>query len=661
MKLPAQFNTIRFKLSLVIGILTVVYSCILVSYFNYKYKTTLLNDAIEKSNILAKNYASDIRSEMERALDISRTTAQIFSSQVNTEYPLNLTREDANIILRNIVDKNRFLSGIYTAWEPNKFDNKDPEYAGLPGNHANGNFVPYWYRDTKTEKLAFEPLKLYLQEGKGDYYLKTRISRKETVIDPIKYKIGDRQVLLMTLVVPILTPKEEFVGIVGADISCESLQKLVDQSTLFDGYGQLAIISYNGTVVAATNKENLLGLNVKFVLPDIHSKIQGITGAKSFVEQDTLKTFVPILIGATKTPWYIVIKVPLTYLTAGLIDELLKLTLFGLLFLGLLVSITSYYIKKLLSPVRKITRIAQKVAVGNLDEYFVESTTTEIEQLNEAFKKVIESQKGITEVTEAIAGGDYGKRAIVKSEFDVLASSVNLMIDNLKTSTEEDNKRKWSNEGYAQFAELLRSESDLKKLSQLALNYLIKYLNGNQGGLFVATGKEPNIVLELVATFAYNRVKFIHKTIKIGEGLVGQAYLERESVFLTEIPANYVQITSGLGDANPNCLIIVPLLNNEVVEGVLEMASFVSLLPHQIDFIEKCAVSLASVIASTRVNDLTNKLLREAQEKTELMKMQEEGMRQNMEELAATQEEMNRKEDELLARIKELEEQVVSS
>ncbi len=658
MRLSSRFNTIRFKLSLVVGILTFIYSSILVSYFNYKYKSTLVNDAIEKSNVWANNYAGEIKSEIESALDISRTTAQMFASKVNPDYPLNLTRKDANQILRNIVDKNNFLLGIYTAWEPNKFDGKDADYEGLPNNHPNGHFVPYWFRDTESGKLAFEPLKYYLVEGKGDYYLKPRITKKETVVDPINYKIGEREVLLMTLVVPILTPNQEFVGIVGTDISSESLQKLINNSTVFDGFGELSIISNNGTIVAVSKKETLIGKNIETVFPEMSAKIKGIKGTESNIENDTLRTYVPIHFGAAETPWYVIIKVPLSYLTSGLTIELIKLTLFGLLFLGLLIFITSYYIMKFLKPIRKITRVAQKVATGDLNVWDVDSTSVEIEQLNNAFRSVIDSQKSITEVTEAIAAGIYSKRAVVKSEFDTLASSVNLMIDNLKTATEDDGKRKWSNEGYAQFAELLRSDNDLKKLAQKALNYLIKCLNANQGGLFIANGEAPDIQLHLSAAYAYDRVKFMNKTVEIGEGIVGQTYLERETIYLTDIPQNYMLITSGLGDAYPSCLIVVPLINNEKVEAVLEMALFIELEPYKIEFLEKCAISLASVIANTRINELTNKLLAEAQEQAELMKMQEEEMRQNMEELAATQEELKRRENDYIARIQELEQNI---
>lgn len=656
--LPSQFNTIRFKLSLVVGLLTVIYTGILVSYFNYRYKQTLVNDAIEKSRVYAQSYSVGIKSQIEAALDLSRATAQMFQSQVDNEFKLTLTRKDASLIIRNLVAENSFLLGMYTAWEPDKFDGLDKQFAGLPDNHPNGHFVPYWYRDTETGKLAFEPLKHFLDPVKGSYYLGPRQTKKETVVDPISYKIGNLEVLLMTLVVPILDKQENFVGIVGADISTESIQKMIEESSIFDGQGIVSIVSNNGIIVANSANPDWIGSKIQFKMPSEAAKLSNVTDLNIHIESDTLRTFVPITFGKTTTPWYVLMKVPVSYLTKGLVYELIKLTLIGFIFLTLLIFTISYVILKLLKPIRKITRIAQKVAVGNLNVWDVDSTSLEIEQLNEAFKKVIDSQKQITEVTQSIAEGSFDKRANVKSEYDSLAKSVNLMMDNLQKAAEEEKVRSWTNEGYTQFSELIRNEKEVKQLCHTALQFLIRYLKAVQGGVFVVE-ENQGTVLELKAAYAYNRVKYLQKTILPGEGLTGQCYLEKETTYLTEIPNDYVHITSGLGQANPKCLVIVPLINNETVEGVLEIASFTPLADYQVVFLEKCATGMAAVIGTARINELTGKLLAEAQDQAEQMRMQEEEMRQNMEELAATQEELRRREETYIQKIKELEQKLV--
>ena len=140
-----------------------------------------------------------------------------------------------------------------------------------------------------------------------------------------------------------------------------------------------------------------------------------------------------------------------------------------------------------------------------------------------------------------------------------------------------------------------------------------------------------------------------------GSGLVGQCILEKGTLYLTDVPDNYVRITSGLGGANPNALIIVPLKSNEQVYGALELASFERFKPHEISFIEKIAESIAATVGTARGSERTKELVEQLQQQTEEMKSQEEEMRQNMEELSATQEEMLRKEKEYVSRIQELE------
>lgn len=244
-----------------------------------------------------------------------------------------------------------------------------------------------------------------------------------------------------------------------------------------------------------------------------------------------------------------------------------------------------------------------------------------------------------------------------------LAGELVSMKVQMKASAEQEKKRVWATQGLANFGDLLRNSShDLAKLSEEVIIFVVKYLKANQGGIFILNDDDENTkFLELQAAYAFERKKYLTKKISLGEGLVGQAYLERETIHLRQIPKNYVSITSGLGGANPHTLILVPLKVEENVMGVMEIASFKNFEQHEIEFCEKIAESIAATISGAKVNERTRYLLEQSQQQSEEMRAQEEEMRQNMEELQATQEEMGRKEKDYIRRIEELEETLSSA
>jgi hypothetical protein len=242
------------------------------------------------------------------------------------------------------------------------------------------------------------------------------------------------------------------------------------------------------------------------------------------------------------------------------------------------------------------------------------------------------------------------------SQIKLNEKKLNDYIKEIEAAKKDSERRQWSSQGLAMFADLLRAHhGDSQKMFDNILSNLVKYIGANQGALFLIEGENENRSLQQVATYAYDRKKYIQKTVPVGEGVLGQAVLEKSPVYMTAVPTQYIQITSGLGDAPPRSLLVSPLIVNEEVFGVIELASFQKIESHVQEFVGRIGESIASTISTVRVSEKTKTLLEELQQQTEEMKSQEEEMRQNMEELVATQEEMQRKEQEYLQRIKELE------
>jgi PAS domain S-box-containing protein len=226
-----------------------------------------------------------------------------------------------------------------------------------------------------------------------------------------------------------------------------------------------------------------------------------------------------------------------------------------------------------------------------------------------------------------------------------LSASLISMRDQMKKFSQEDKQRSWVTEGLAKFVDILRSKdnNNLVELSDSIISSLVKYLGANQGGLYLINDdNKKDEFIELVACYAYERKKHISQRIEIGQGLVGEAVFEKSTIFMTDIPADYIKITSGLGDALPRNLLIVPLKLDDKIFGIVEIASFDVIHPYQIQFVERLGESIASTISSVKTNQKTKGLLHETQVQAEQMRAQEEELRQNMEELTATQEEMQR-------------------
>jgi len=230
-----------------------------------------------------------------------------------------------------------------------------------------------------------------------------------------------------------------------------------------------------------------------------------------------------------------------------------------------------------------------------------------------------------------------------------LGKALKGMREKMQEIQEEERKRNWVVEGLAKFSEILRNDTHhLEELSFQVISNLVRYTNANQGGFFVEQEDESGgKSLELTASYAYEKRKFLEKKVLAGEGLLGQSILEKEIIYQTEVPENYVNITSGLGKAPPRNLVILPLLMNEEVYGAIELASFHKLAPYQLEFLEKVAENIAATVAAVKVNAHTHKLLEDSQSLAAELRSSEEEMRQNMEELSATQEEMHRKQMEL--------------
>lgn len=334
----------------------------------------------------------------------------------------------------------------------------------------------------------------------------------------------------------------------------------------------------------------------------------------------------------------------------------------GLFFAGVNLLIRFNVIK----PIKKLIINLKGLAKGELVNKIHYKKEDEIGEITSSVNELVDGLSETANFANNIGKGDLDAQFTPLGDKDILGNSLIEMRKSLLRAREEEEKRKvedekrnWATQGIAKFGEILRNDND--KIDVLSFNIikeLVDYLNANQGGLFILNDdEEDHIFLEMKAAYAYDRKKYLERKVEIGEGIVGGCIQEKNTVYLKDVPNDYMHITSGLGEEPPKELLLVPLRLNDEVYGVLELASFKEFQQYEIEFVEKIGESIASTVSSVKINIRTSELLEKSQQQAEEMRAQEEEMRQNMEELTATQEALSEKDRENQDRIRSLNEE----
>ena len=270
--------------------------------------------------------------------------------------------------------------------------------------------------------------------------------------------------------------------------------------------------------------------------------------------------------------------------------------------------------------------------------------------INETLKKL---QIFAGHVGQGEFDSDRDLKFIEKGEF---GEALHKMQENLLNIAREDSQRSHVNQGLARFSEILGNNSNnLERFGDDVILNLVQFLNANQGALFVIKEEKGEVpCLELTSCYAYEKKKYLNRKVVKGQGLVGQCWQEEKRIYMTDVPSDYINITSGLGYSTPRCVLIIPLIFNDKTQGVIELASFKELENYELNFVEKVAQSIGSALSSVKVNSKTQVLLKQSEQLTRKMKGQEEEMRKNVEELRMTQEESQTREEEHLREISRL-------
>jgi HAMP domain-containing protein/CheY-like chemotaxis protein/putative methionine-R-sulfoxide reductase with GAF domain len=312
-------------------------------------------------------------------------------------------------------------------------------------------------------------------------------------------------------------------------------------------------------------------------------------------------------------------------------------------------------VDQLSSFAAEVTRVAKEVGTegklgGQADVPGVAGTWKDLtDNVNRLAANLTTQVRAIAEVATAVTKGDLSQSINVEAAGEVAAlkDNINEMIVNLRETTEKNTAQDWLKTNLAKFTRLLQGQRDLATVSRTILSELAPLVPMQHGVIYFneSTTEEPD--LRLLASYAYTEGENLRTRFKAGEGLVGQAAVERQPILLTDVPQNYVQISSGLGAASPTNIFVVPVLFEGQVKAVIELASFYRFNDTHLNFLGQLTESIGIVLNTITATMRTEELLKQSQSlATELQKTNEE-LEEKAELLATQNAEVEQKNREI--------------
>ncbi len=298
--------------------------------------------------------------------------------------------------------------------------------------------------------------------------------------------------------------------------------------------------------------------------------------------------------------------------------------------------------QKIVAPLHRILAKAIKISQGSYSA-----------QLNAWDKLSIALERIDGQINEAagfvhsVGEGKFDTSLNLLGDESQLGNALLDMRNRLTRFTEEENRQKWYNEGITHITNVL-SENQVKSDADLAYTFvkaLTKHLDVNQSAVFAADHDKKACVM--LASHAFEKRKYRDREIPLGEGLIGECMAEKQKIYVETIPENYLLITSGLGEAPPRSLLLMPVMSDSEVMGVVETASFQPIPPYKQLFVEQACARYANVLTAIQNNRRTLRMLEESEKLNYSLREKEEAMRRNASDLEYIQRELNTKLEEL--------------
>jgi HAMP domain-containing protein/CheY-like chemotaxis protein/signal transduction histidine kinase len=264
--------------------------------------------------------------------------------------------------------------------------------------------------------------------------------------------------------------------------------------------------------------------------------------------------------------------------------------------------------------------------------------------------------RAIAEVSTAVTKGDLTRSIAVEAQGEVakLKDNINEMIINLRETTQKNTEQDWLKTNLARFTRMLQGQRDMTTVSQMVLSELAPLVDAQQGIFYVNGANNGQPLMKLLGSYAFTERKNISNEYRSGQGLVGQCVLERERILLTNVPDNYIHISSGLGEAKPLNIIVLPVLFENEVKAVIELASFNRFNDTHLTFLDQLTESIGIVLNTIEANTRTEQLLQQSQALATELQSQQDELKKTNEQLEKQAESLRESEELLKSQQEEL-------
>jgi HAMP domain-containing protein/signal transduction histidine kinase/CheY-like chemotaxis protein len=280
------------------------------------------------------------------------------------------------------------------------------------------------------------------------------------------------------------------------------------------------------------------------------------------------------------------------------------------------------------------------------------------ENVNQLAQNLTTQVRAISEVASAVTKGDLTRniRVDAKGEVEALKDTINQMITNLRETTLLNQEQDWLKSNLAKFNQMLQGQKDLKTVARRILSELAQVVTAHYGAFYILSNDGHRAKLRLFASYAYKSEKHIEKEFSLGEGLIGQCAWEKEKIIISNLPPDYVRITSGLGKAKPTNLIVLPVLFENNVKAVIELGSLDKFSQTHLAFLEQLTESIGIVVNTIETNTRTEELLAQSQSLAGELKMQQQELSRTNNELHDKAQLLVKQKNEVEAKSREVEE-----